>query len=774
MNDQVRPRSQMMPAIGAILLFVGGAWIASQGGLWGSTADSSSKFFGTWFQFVRSMPILLSLWIGAIGLGAPIRLWLVPNAKHWLIVQAACGWGILLMLNWLAAWFGILNGWTAWGFCGLGLAVWTYHFGDPVQRQRWHPDNWPSPPWTLLLALPALGFMFVACSCPPGTLWSMEAFGYDVTTYHLQVPREWLAHGGMFPMKHNVYSHLPLFNEAGSLQVSAMHGSVFGAIYTTQFLHASMALFAAVAMAKLVSSVSGPAAGVFGGVTLLVLPWTLVTGSLSYNEMFVLAFGASALLVVFDDATKTKGAAGLLGFLLGCATLSKLTAGAMIAMPIGALLLLGLRNPKGNVDLSRAEAETEREARGAVQTNQRATKPAIFLGMAVLVGILTLTPFLLRNTLWTGNPVFPFATSVLGSGDWTPEQVERWSQGHAGGSLGEGLSDLPRQWFLNTGFGAVLGNDVGQQKATDVARFQSEYGLPLFWLVAFGGAAFGMAKRSTRRISLAMLIILGFQLLFWLVATHHQSRFLIPTLLPGCVLVGLAFGRVSELLRDRVSPVVSVSLAVAFVLVLTLSSLTVLQQETLRFVDQETNQIVQMPVWQVTDSLIEPGDVTLNQPGRFVGYHPLNERIKPHALFDKVSPPGAVLMLTHGGRLIYIHRSISYNSPFDRSVIGELLERYDGDVNAVSISLLKSGITHVWISYSELRRLAGSYGLHKRLTPEAIQSLVSHWHVAATYPRQQAALYDLRKVAIRLKPKNNGEENPPSPPANKGESDKDQ
>jgi hypothetical protein len=52
----------------------------------------------------------------------------------------------------------------------------------------------------ILAAAPALAVLLLAACCPPGTLWRSEALGFDVLSYHLQLPREWLAGGRLAPL----------------------------------------------------------------------------------------------------------------------------------------------------------------------------------------------------------------------------------------------------------------------------------------------------------------------------------------------------------------------------------------------------------------------------------------------------------------------------------------------------------------------------------------------------------------------------------------------
>ena len=681
-------------AAAAIALLLGGVWIANQGGI---ASPAPEKFFGTVYQVVRSGGILAAVWVGALGLGVPIRKALAPDARHWIVLQFAAGLGAMMMLDWLLAAFGLMNGWTSWGVCGIGTAVLTYHFADARSRDRWHPENWPSPPWTLLLALPALGVMIVACTCPPGALWSMEAFAYDVTSYHLQVPREWMALGRMASLEHNVYSHLPMLSEAAYMQLGAMFGHVYLAVYTTQLFHVSAAVMAAVAIAAVISDHVDGEAGALGSVLLLAMPWTLITGSLAYNEMFVLAFGAAAVMLAFDESARTTRGAVLIGVLCGLATLAKLPAGPMIALPVVLIVLLGL-NRNG------------RHATGgdSIVSWQPRLAAFVVLGVALALG-----PYFVRNAVWTGNPVFPFATGVFGTAHWTPELAKRWHTGHASSGLAHGLQMLPRQWLLNTGFGAMAGGAVDHREATDIARFNTEYGVPLLWLVVAAGAGLLLAWRDGKRLAWAMLLLMAVQIIVWLVLTHHQSRFLIPTLLPGAILAGAGLGRLRDL-TDKSAPAVFGVAAVGLSAVFTISSYNTLVTHTRTILD-ESGRTVHLPPYLLVDSLTDPADPTTNQPGRPFGQHPIN----------LLPPKSRVLMVADAGNLLYIQRAVTYNTAFDNTLLGEIIDTHDGNPNAAIIDLLTRGYTHVWVHDGEIARLSASYGFDTRITRPFLDALAA-------------------------------------------------
>lgn len=679
-------------------------WLASQGDV---TAVQPGAFAAVLLVLVEAAPVLLAVWVAAAGLGYPLRAVLLPTLTRGRgVVQCGLGMAAMLLSAWGLAWAGQLHTGSAWGLCAAGAALLAVQLIVRGRTAAAVSDpglpagaGWP---WALVLWMPPAGLLAVAAACPPGTLWRVEAFGYDVLSYHLQLPREWLARGAMQGLEHNVYSYLPSLVEAGYMQLGAMHGSVTSAIYTAQLFHASLALLAAagVAQAAVHFVERGPA--VAAGAVLLAVPWVLVAGSLAYNEMAVLAFLAVAMVVLFDVTSERWGGAAAIGLLVGAATLAKLTAGFFVAVPVALVLLTRWNH--------------------ALRWRQPPPWPVGVKAAAVaaLVGSLVLAPYLVRNVSWTGNPVFPFATGTLGTGHWNHELARRWDEGH--GLIWDDTNRFQavhRQWLLNTGYGA-LGGHATPRETQNIARFDQEGGFPLLWVVVLGSVMFCVTRPGLRRAVAALGLIVAVQLLFWLLATHLQSRFLIPTLVPAAVLAGIGFGRLAELTRERIAWLWPLTAGVVAVL-LTVSSLTTLFSQTQR-VRLDDGRSVPVPLWHVIDA---------RATERGVAEHPINA----------LPPETRTLLVADNSPLLYLERPFVYSTAFDASPLGEMVRAADGDPAQVHAKLREAGITHVWVSWSELDRLHATYGHDTDVTRETLEQLIdTGWRVVSAHGRA-ATLY---------------------------------
>lgn len=466
------------------------------------------------------------------------------TGRHW--VQCVLGIALMLWISHLLGLLGALSGqrgqWVGWGVVVLGLAA----LGWQVIRGSLRPETWSVWPSWAFLAAPGIALLLVAASSPPNALWvgpEAEGGGFDVLSYHLQLPKEWVvsaADGGvgrLWPVEHNVYSYLPSYMEGAYLHLAAMtgggaegggnfvSGTGFG-LMACQYLHAGMGIVAGLVLGRVVACVGRRAfrrfpvrdgeesEGGVDGVTrvssilafavAVSVPWVMVVGSLAYNELAVLAMGAGAVLVALDDGLSSRSRGLVAGVLAGIACSAKMTAVLSVVPMAGALLLFAARTPW--------------RARAGM------TLAAIVGGAAAML------PWLVRNAVACGNPVFPFARGLFGNSHWTDEQFRRFAMAHA--SPGHGVMDHLTLLFSH---------DRGILHEQWSVLFP--LGLAAILLVI------GMTE--TRRLGALLLASLLLQLLTWMAFTHEQSRFLVPSMVPLCLGIGLGGVALLEWTRRR-------------------------------------------------------------------------------------------------------------------------------------------------------------------------------------------------------------------------------
>lgn len=642
-----------------------------------------------------SGPAVLYL-LGAIGLGRVLRP-LFSGSRSALALQAASGLALLLWLSHLLAWRGLLSGdtgrWIALALPGAGVLLGAHQFYLYIRGGGWEPSL---PPLAPLLALPA-GIMLAAALFAPGWLWQSEFGGYDALSYHLQLPKEWLALGRLVPLKHNVYSYLPSGVEAAFMHIASMPfpGSAPGnlvtdegyRVYGCQILVGLVALLSAWQCAGAAQAIADRAGvqarvGSIAGGLALATPWLVVTGSMAYNDVFVVFFLAAALAASADAGLSPLRQGVLSGLLVGAACIAKPTAILFVAVPIG--LSLGVWNPP---------------------------RRWLLLACAIIpVGLVMLAPALARDWLDSGNPVFPFAAGWFpnaagGTGHWTHEQVARYAASH---SFQGSWVDRLRLMILPDA------NDPAGSRHRGLLHAQWGAFFPLTGVCL----VLGLLRRHTHRVAALLGGILLVQLALWVSLTHIQSRFLLPLIVPGAALCAIVLASLSPSSRPwlaRAMGIGTVAVQATFTVLIYLGQHS--GHPAAAFLNGIETQTGADFKWTRRARTEEEtrADLIASPPPRFA---------------NSILPPTSTLYLLGDATPFYYSAfPVLYNTTYDQWLFGEIAAG-GGDPDDWTKALRAKGITHVLISFPEIDRLTRS-GF---IDPRVKLADVERWARAATVP----------------------------------------
>lgn len=614
---------------------------------------------------------------GAWGLGAAGLRWMADRtAAAWL--APAVGLGLMLSLSHAMGVLGVFELFGPGGrrvVAGLPIGVGLVLLAMELMGRR---ENGGASVHPAALALvPGVVLLVVAAASPPGWLWASEGRGYDTRSYHAQLPAEWLAGGRLWPLEHNVYSYLPGYVESAFYHLAAIVGEHPAAgsgvgLLSFQCLSAVVMVLAAVLIGRvcwlvLPEGARGRAA-IATAVAALVLatPWMIVTGSLAYNEPAVLALGAGALLAAMSGGGSHVVRWGLAAFLVGSACGAKPTALFMVGPVVGAVLVV--------------------------------TTPARVWwkcgGIGAVVGLATLLPWLVRNGLATGNPVFPQMAGVFGQGHWTAEQHARWASGHVfGGSVVDRVKLL------------VLPDPAGPFPGGSSMRglLHPHWGL-LGAACVIAALVAPLARRH--RVVVALAIGLGVQIVAWLALTHVQSRFLIPIVLAGGPLLAVVCARAG-------AGGVWVALGLAVV----------------------------QGGWAGWAYSREGG----GQPGVFIAPGPawftggLEPPASPQGVvnFGPPAEAGGVLLVGDGAPLYYLGGPLGgplYTTTWDAGLLVEVVSAHPDEPIEQARALREAGVRWLVIDEMELSRLRESGWLDPALTPRAVGELADQGRPAGYWP----------------------------------------
>ncbi|MEO1009066.1 MAG: hypothetical protein AAFX79_10885 [Planctomycetota bacterium] len=651
--------SRLLGVAGVAGLVGGVAALAAIGG----TLGYQQTLVAILMEWARGGALAGAYVAAAWGLGA----WLTPyllktEDAPW--VAPAVGLGLMLAISHA---MGVLGMFDVGGrvaaaaplAAGLGLLAWRL-----LQRRdeglALHP--------AALCVVPGAAVLIVAAASPPGWLWASEGFGYDTLGYHLQLPGEWARDGRLWPVEHNVYSHLPGYVEAAFLHMASVLGVGPGvpiasgggtAILAAQMLSAWTALLAAVLLARVCYAAcraveTEHAAGIATACAAVALgtPWMLVTGTLAYNEPAVLALGAGAMLGAMDGGARPLVRWGVAAFLVGSACGAKPTALFMVTPVVGLLLLW--RTP--------------------------ARWWLAFGGVAVVVGTLTLVPWLARNWAAAGNPVFPALDGVFGLGHWTAEQHGRWKSGHA--------------------FDGSLGDRLAMLASGDRGLLHPQWGV-LGVLMVLGVAACGVLRGGVRLVLVAGFVL---QLAAWYALTHLQSRFLMPLMLTGVPAIAVALSALRRPAAAVIAASVLATVQAGFAVAL--------------YAGERNGSPNAAIATGVAPFTTPPADAS---------------RAGPVPLLNNLLPRDARVLLVFDARPLYLTRPVLYSTTWDASSLAKAIAASPDDPASWVAALQGRGVRWMLVHTGEFDRLGRSGWLDPALTTENLERLLGQGRVVRAW-----------------------------------------
>ena len=513
---------------------IGAALLAAL--MWyGGTATLSGESRGAdaLLRFVMHLPGPAAWMLSALGLGvACIRL-LRLGAMPWP-VALALGCAALLTIDCAAGTLGAFSHAQSRlaavvllvpGVVLLWRSLSLQRSGGTACLRQPSTDPTPAGAWLLFAAAPALAALVLAAAGTPGWIWSTEFGGYDAISYHLLLPREWMALGGIASLPHNIYSALPSFMESAFMHLMALQGGAAAGALDAQVLHALFTIAAACMVGEIARLLSGrePCEPWTATALLLGVPWVIVTGSLAYNEMaMLLLFGALlwGVLFVWEDRPSSSWTLAL-ALLAAAAIGVKMTAALFVVAPVVPLWMW-------------------RALRSRRTPDSGARQLIVSICLAAVVGGAVLSPWWLRTAAATGSPFFP----ALGDGGLGEARAGVFHAAHGA---------LPAADWWRALWSEYLAAGLGTAPASDAAGAAAPW--RPFWSVlpwlGIASACVLLASARFRRVAAVLLAVLCVQVALWLLLTHAKGRFLLPTAVPLALLVSMALSMVLAMVPPR-------------------------------------------------------------------------------------------------------------------------------------------------------------------------------------------------------------------------------
>jgi len=358
----------------------------------------------------------------------------------------------------------------------------------------------------LILIAGVILYVSILASVPP--------VSRDALTHHLFVPKLYLQHGGMYEIPHLTFSYYPM-----TLDLLYLIPLYFNNDILPKFIHFAFALATAALIYRYLRRRINISYAMLGALFFLTIPVIIRLSSTVYVDLGLIFFLFASLLYFFqwiESGFKPKG-------LLISAVFCGLALGVKYNGLIG-LFLLGLFVLLIYARFNRGQKFLSLKSIG-------------WSAAFVVVALLVFSPWMTRNLVWTGNPVYPLYNGFFNSnGD-----AEKTKTGK-GPPSGDRISHIQARHQL---YGesameiALIPLRVFFQGKDDNPRYFDGAASPfLLFLPVF--AFFGI-RSASRQEKTEKLTMLFFSILFLLYACAQASiriRYFSP-ILPALVILSI-------------------------------------------------------------------------------------------------------------------------------------------------------------------------------------------------------------------------------------------
>jgi hypothetical protein len=470
----------------------------------------------------------------------------------------------------------------------------------------------------------------------------LPSIDFDVLEYHLQGPKEYFQAGRIAFLPHNVYTSMPFDVEMLHLLGMEVLGDWWWGGLVGQLLVAFFGPATAILIAAAATRAASPWAGWMTAIVYLSTPWIYRLAAIAYVEG-PLCFYHGALIWAFLRCPSVcnppkRATWALLGLLAGCAMGCKYTALISAVIPFGILAAIESWRRRSLVPVG-----------------------CFILGWAVVMG-----PWLGKNALDTGNPVYPLENSLFHGHPWDDARETKWTAAH-----GRPPVTAWRLW----------------SSVVDVAG-RSDWQSPLYVALA----PLALLRLGSRRLAITLWAFVIYLFFTWWLLTHRLDRFWLPILPAMAILAGLG--------ADWTQRRGWIILLGAFLTISLLTNLTYI-----------STALAGLNEW-TADLVFLRRDI----PRR---WNP------PLAMLDDKLPTSAKPLLVGQAAVFHLNHTVRYNTVFDPETIEVLA--HGKKPEEFRAALRERNLTHVYVDWHEIQRHReqGGYGFTDFVTRDRFANWVS-------------------------------------------------
>jgi hypothetical protein len=545
------------------------------------------------------------------------------------ILEAGLG---LSALGFIVFFFGVLKLYYFFtGFILIGilfLLLWPRIkniFPLPLRRWHWYGGLFGLRSIRLIVIAIAVSLLIILMGVfiPP--------LDYDTLEYHLGVPAQYIKAHGIIYLPYNVYSNFPFHMEMLYTLGLLLNGPILAKMIHFLFLILTL-LIILVLGNKLYPKAGYPAALIF-----VNIPIVAVTGAKAYNELGLTFFGLLCIYSLWEwNKKKDKKFLILASLFCGSAISVKYTAIIFFLVPFFIFVLLN------------------------------SLKKIRCAGVFIICSLLIASPWFIKNSAYTGNPVFPVAYGQLGGKNWGDFEAARFKKHHQ-----IELTDFKR--LIEVPKRIITGQE-------------GRIGITLLLFLPF---LFFIKNTPLPLKCLGMYSL--FYFLIWFFSTHHMPRFLIPMLPLLSILAGFCIFYFLNLRK--------------------LLGYTMIAFLTTGLIFNGARLFYQF-------SLIHPLPFII---GKDSEEEYLSKIFYLYPAIDFINiylPQDSKTLFIAEARTFYCKKDFMVNTPLDKNIIVEIAGRSKRPKDILD-ALKKMGITHILYNDTEVKRISRSYNSFNWPNPKA-------------------------------------------------------
>ncbi len=498
--------------------------------------------------------------------------------------------------------------------------------------------------YKLILAMAILAglYLFFFSLLPP--------VGYDALEYHFGSPSYYLNKQLITYISGNCYANFPQLTEMLIYGGMTCEGVISGKLFLFVYM-----ILGGLALHKLGNRYHSKMAGIVAAAMFWALPICgklLLQGNIDH---IVAVYGllSLGLILKYQDTTNQRGFLILAGLMAGFALSTKYIALVTVCIPLSLFVVFS------------STCWTEGLKR-------------VFLFLCI--AFIPLFPWLIKNYIFTGNPVAPLLYSILNNVGWDPYVAEKFKQAHA----------------FNFSLSYLINNIKGMTKEFHFIGTAASYALIPTLLIPLSLFPNPMKEKVTPLWFISLFGFIG-----WLF-TNQVDRFLIPVMAIICLIISVSFidGFLSITRKDSERSWHSI----AGVLMIILIGCNLFNLGNLNYaLYSEINRMSHL--YQNKTNYIAGlnSPLQINFLAQNLSTLPVIETVNHH-----LGPNERILAIAEARRT-YFSRDIEMNTVFDVDYF-EALAKTSSNPKQMADELIKNNITYIFYNPHELKRLESFYG----------------------------------------------------------------